>query len=240
MDIIATSFERESRNLLYRDVIEALYKIIDEEQISPGSQFPPERELIKKLGVSRNVLREAFHVLELRGLVVSRQGKGRFLRALPEKLKFDTKYPKISKNLERHSLLEAYEVRQALENKAMELIVENATDQDLEEIEDTYQTMIKRFSMSGITSGEFEMHRIYAQKSGSRFMERTLEIVLSAILDMMHSSFTGILANHKAEEEASEHKAIIEALKNRDAGLARQRMHKHLQESIDLLKKDTP
>ena len=55
---------RISRPLLYQEVVNALYNIIDEQQIQPGAQLPSERELIEQLGVSRNVLREAFHVLE--------------------------------------------------------------------------------------------------------------------------------------------------------------------------------
>ncbi|MFR5082986.1 MAG: winged helix-turn-helix domain-containing protein [Anaerobutyricum hallii] len=49
----------------------------------PGDQLPSERELIEKLNVSRNVLREAFHVLESRGVIVSHQGKGRFFERKP-------------------------------------------------------------------------------------------------------------------------------------------------------------
>ena len=51
---------RISRPLLYQEVVSALYQIIDEQKIQPSAQLPSERELIERLGVSRNVLREAF------------------------------------------------------------------------------------------------------------------------------------------------------------------------------------
>ena len=72
---------QSARTLLYEEVVEELYRLIDEKHIQPGGKLPPERELIEQLKVSRNVLREAFHVLETRGVIVSHQGKGRFLRA---------------------------------------------------------------------------------------------------------------------------------------------------------------
>ena len=75
---------RITRPLLYQEVVNALYNIIDEQQIQPGAQLPSERELIERLGVSRNVLREAFHVLEQRGIILSKQGRGRFLRSVPK------------------------------------------------------------------------------------------------------------------------------------------------------------
>ena len=70
----------------------------------------------------------------------------------------------MSKNLERYSLYEAYEVRQVLETKAMDLIVRNATDSDLDEIETAYQTMLLRFAETNTTTGEFELHQLYAKK----------------------------------------------------------------------------
>ena len=56
--------DRIGRPLLYEEVVTELYRIIDEEKINPGDRLPPERELTEELGISRNVLREAFHVLE--------------------------------------------------------------------------------------------------------------------------------------------------------------------------------
>ena len=74
---------RINRPLLYQEVVNALYRIIDEQEVQPGEQFPSERELIEQLGVSRNVLREAFHILEQRGIIIAKQGRGRFLRSFP-------------------------------------------------------------------------------------------------------------------------------------------------------------
>ena len=116
---------RLNRPLLYQEVVSALYQIIDEQKIQPGAQLPSERELIERLGVSRNVLREAFHVMEQRGIIISQQGRGRFLRSLPRNNVQQDKYLQMSKNLERYSLREAYEVRQVLEEKAMELAAQH-------------------------------------------------------------------------------------------------------------------
>ena len=74
---------RSSKTLLYQEVIQELYRIIDCENLKPGDKLPAERELIEELNVSRNVLREAFHVLKDRGILISRQGKGRFFGQQP-------------------------------------------------------------------------------------------------------------------------------------------------------------
>ena len=54
---------RAKRPLLYQAVVNALYQIIDTSNLKPGDQMPAERELMEQLGVSRNVLREAFDPL---------------------------------------------------------------------------------------------------------------------------------------------------------------------------------
>lgn len=224
-----------ARPLLYQEVITALYQMIDRDQISPGGKLPSERELMERLSVSRNVLREAFHVLELRGVIVSRQGKGRFLRSLPQRLPVDGREGQIAMTLERRSLLEAYEVRQVLEVKAVELIIRNASAKDLKDLEAAYEKMLERFRLTGVTAGEFELHRLYAQKTGSLFMEQTLNSVLSSVLDMMHTTFHDVMATHQTQREAQQHREILDAIQAKDVVRAKQAMHDHLQESIELL-----
>ena len=146
--------KRPARILLYEQVVEDLCLLIDRGDFEPGDQLPSERELIEKLNVSRNVLREAFHVLESRGVIVSHQGKGRFLRESPISGK-EKRYDSLSKNLECYSMIEAYEVRQALEEKAVELIIKNASEKDIDELEEALQHLRKKYEETGRTSGKF-------------------------------------------------------------------------------------
>ena len=213
---------RAKRPLLYQEVVNALYQIIDTSNLKPGDQMPAERELMEQLGVSRNVLREAFHILEQRGIITSQQGKGRFLREIPISQLGEDKQEEMSKNLERYSLYEAYEVRQVLETKAMDLIVRNATDSDLDEIETAYQTMLLRFAETNTTTGEFELHQ-------------TLNIVLSTILEMMHTTSHNVMDMHQVEEEKADHRRIIDALHKRDSSAAQQAMYDHIQHTLDIL-----
>lgn len=226
---------RINRPLLYQEVVTALYQIIDEQKIQPGEQLPSERELIDRLGVSRNVLREAFHVMEQRGVIISQQGRGRFLRSLPKNGLHQDKYLQMSKNLERYSLREAYEVRQVLEEKAMELIIRNATEEDLQDLEAAYGRMVQKFRETGTTVGEFDIHRLYAKKTASMFMEQTLDIVLSTILEMMHTTSHDVLDMHQTEQEAREHRRIIDALEQRNIPAAKQAMFDHIQSTINYL-----
>lgn len=65
---------------LYESTVERVLGVIAERGLIPGQALPTERELAEQLRVSRNVLRQAFGVLEDRGLISSRRGAGRYLR----------------------------------------------------------------------------------------------------------------------------------------------------------------
>lgn len=224
---------RAARTLLYEEVVRDLYQIIDEEHLRPGDKLPPERELMEQLDVSRNVLREAFRVLESRGVIVSHQGKGRFLR---KQSHLSESTESLSRNLERCSMMEAYEVRQLLEVRGVELIIRNASEKDIDELESAYRALEKRYIETGKTEGEFELHKLYSAKTGSVFMAQTLEIVLNAIFDMMYGKFSDILEAVSGEEELESHRQIIRAIRKRDKDTAEKLMYEHLQASIDSLK----
>lgn len=224
---------RAARTLLYEEVVKDLYQMIDDEHLKPGDKMPPERELMEQLDVSRNVLREAFRVLESRGVIVSHQGKGRFLRKQSQLI---GSTDSLSKNLERCSMIEAYEVRQPLEVRGVELIIRNASERDIEDLENAYRALEKRFQETGRTEGEFKLHKLYAAKTGSVFMTQTLEIVLNAIFDMMYGKFSDVLEAVSGEEELESHRQIIQAIRKRDTETAGKLMYEHLQASIDSLK----
>jgi GntR family transcriptional regulator len=62
-------------------VADQLRKAILSGAFEPGSQLPPEKELVDALGVSRATLRESLRTLENQGLIIRRHGVGTFVRS---------------------------------------------------------------------------------------------------------------------------------------------------------------
>jgi len=58
----------------------ALQQAILSGKFAPGSQLPPEFDLMAQMGVSRTTLREALKRLEEQGLIVRRRGRGTYVR----------------------------------------------------------------------------------------------------------------------------------------------------------------
>lgn len=116
-------------------------------------------------------------------------------------------------------MLEAYEVRQVLEVKGVELIIRNASEEDIDDLEKAYKKVEHTYETTGTTTGEFELHKLYAEKTGSMFMTQTLELVLNAILDMMYGQFYDVLEATSEKQELESHRQIIDAIRS---GIPRQ------------------
>jgi GntR family transcriptional regulator len=65
-----------------------MQSMIQNKNWNPGTQIPAEQDLCEDCGVSRTVVRQALHELEVKGQIVSRKGKGTFVAS-----------PKISESL---------------------------------------------------------------------------------------------------------------------------------------------
>lgn len=66
-----------------RPLAERLAALVAERQLDVGDKIPAESELCQLFGVSRTSLRRALGQLEGAGILEAKQGKGRFVRALP-------------------------------------------------------------------------------------------------------------------------------------------------------------
>ncbi len=68
--------DHTSKLPLHYQVEELLRKMIDQPNYQKGEFLPPEVEMAKTLGVSRNTIRQATNKLELEGLIVRKKGYG--------------------------------------------------------------------------------------------------------------------------------------------------------------------
>lgn len=72
---------------LYLQARERILKWIRQPSTQPGDQLPSETALSRKLGVSRNTIRDALMSLEQDGIVVRRHGTGTFVASSPHHLR---------------------------------------------------------------------------------------------------------------------------------------------------------
>jgi DNA-binding transcriptional regulator YhcF (GntR family) len=71
--------DKNIRLPIYIQIKNSIHKNIKLGNLRTGDKLPPERELAKKLNVSRNTISNAYKILEEEGAVVSFQGRGTFI-----------------------------------------------------------------------------------------------------------------------------------------------------------------
>jgi GntR family transcriptional regulator, transcriptional repressor for pyruvate dehydrogenase complex len=90
-----------------------------------GGRLPAETELAQRLEVGRSTVREAVRALVHAGLLETRQGSGTYVRSVTPGADWEPR-------LRRAAVLEAYEVREALEVQAARLAASRRTGADVE------------------------------------------------------------------------------------------------------------
>lgn len=108
-------------------------------QLKPGDTLPPETELGKQLGVSRNSIREAVKALQLVGLVEARRGSGLFVGSFSlEPLLSNLPFGLMNGLTELRELLE---IRLLLEMGIVDRIIANRTEAQMEEMGQIIENM---------------------------------------------------------------------------------------------------
>ncbi|CAN0604801.1 unnamed protein product, partial [Ectocarpus sp. 12 AP-2014] len=95
-----------------RDVLEALSRMIEQEQLRIGDRLPPEIEIARQLGIGRAKVREAMTAWQNMGIITRNKKAGTRLAA--EVISNAIHLP-VTLKLEAESLLRTHAVRRPLE-----------------------------------------------------------------------------------------------------------------------------
>ena len=109
-----------------KDVLEALSRMIEANELTIGDRLPPEVEIARRLRISRAKVREALTSWQNMGIVVRNKKAGTRLAA--EVMSNSIHLP-VTLKLEAESLLRTHAVRKPLEIETVRLAAEHATDQ---------------------------------------------------------------------------------------------------------------
>ena len=123
---ISESLARLPSGSSSKDVLEALSRMIEENELTIGDRLPPEVEIARRLGISRAKVREALTSWQNMGIVVRNKKAGTRLAA--EVMSNSIHLP-VTVKLEAESLLRTHAVRKPLEIETVRLAAEHASDQ---------------------------------------------------------------------------------------------------------------
>ena len=210
-------------------ILTHLRRAIESGAYGEGDRLPPERELAVTFRAARGTVRRALDQLESAGLVSRRLGSGTFVRSR------SSEGALIDDFTDLISPLQLIEARFAVEPQTTRLAVFNATRRDLDEL----QAVLTRLDASGYDKDEFsrwdaEFHLLIARASRNPLLVNVYsqinKVRLHAQWDVMKEQ---ILSPEVIREYHRQHRAIYEAIDQRDAQRAQALISEHLAKARD-------
>jgi DNA-binding GntR family transcriptional regulator len=206
--------EKLQKEPLARRAVYAIRDAIFAGEYTPGQRMV-EEDLAEKLGVSRNVVREAFWQLEAQGLIQSDDYKGKSVAALSAE-----------------EMVELMPLRILLESLAATWAAANVTPETAEPL----KRQVGRFmqDLSGYSSYaeiDFELHYMIWQLAGNRRAAQMLDRIVGPMIALQAKVYQPLLAEVvRKEVEAREgsHRRLVDAICAGNPARARLAMQKHL------------
>lgn len=197
---------------LREDILSGVYQENDElREVSIGEE----------LGVSRTPVREALRQLELEGLVTIVPNKGAYVKGITK--------------IDVHDI---YKIRSLLEGLCAKWATEHITDQQIEELEEIVLLSEFHLKKQGqrkakqVSDLDGKFHKVLYEASNSRILEHVLSD-FHKYVKMARTMSVG--EKERAEKSIDEHRAILEAIRKKDANLAERLANQHIMNVMENL-----
>ena len=179
-----------------------------------GGEKLNEARLCRALGVSRGSVREALRELEASGVLVSIPYRGTFVKEWTPR-----------------SVWELYTLRSSLEEFSMELAVERAAEEDLQDLDRLVQTM-RQASLADdaaqLVEVDLQFHQRLHQLTGHRLLQEVLQGLAGQTRIFIIATKAFYSPFSSLEEAAASHDPIVDALRARDPLAARRAIREHI------------
>ncbi|MEX2338679.1 MAG: GntR family transcriptional regulator, partial [Aquisalimonadaceae bacterium] len=210
----------KARGMSPDDLVEVLRKRIVSHELPPGSKLR-EIELTSEFEVSRARIREAFGVLEERGLIERIPNRGAVVT-----------------RLEVGQIHELYEVREVLEGLAVRLATEKAPPGSWDDLVE----MFGQPAEEAIARNDLECYIDCVIQFRERCAKAADNSVLAAQLDGLYDR-TGVLIRRlvlvpgRALEGVRQHQGVLRAMRAGDADLAEELKRKNIRSAAVAFRK---
>ncbi len=197
--------------------------------ISPGSKFPPERELAKDFGVNRASVRQALKVLEIMGVLTQRVGDGTYLSSTAESiLNEPIDFLVLLDDLSHHEL---FETRLIVEPELTARAAERATAEDLSALRNAIFAMERSKNNRERLDADLAFHDAIFRASGNRICH----LLFRGIHRTLLTSMAQLSQRVSMDQPLMFHRRIYAAVRDRNPDEAKKAMHEHIVDAGSLL-----
>ena len=210
-------------------IIRQLEDLILEGVLRPGDQLPPERELAKKLDVSRPSLRAATKELEQRGLLIARQGGGTYVADVVGSV-FSEPIIYLFRS-HKKATADYLEFRREIDMIAAGYAAERATDADREILKRVHSDMSAAFERSDQAEAirlDIEFHKAVVDAAHNIVLLHTMRSMYELLVSGVFYDRL-LYYHHEPMRDVilEQHQAILDAIigGNADAARGAARVH---------------
>ena len=202
---------------LYEQVAERLRQRIFSRELEPGSWID-ELKIAEEYGISRTPMREALKVLAAEGLVTMKVRRGAYVTEVSEK-----------------DLRDVYHLLSLLESDAAAQTATLATDAELLELEQLHQSLEDAaHPKRGHREKFFEVNERFHMRLLAIANNRWRDSVVADLRKVMKlNRHNSLLKTGRVQESLQEHRAIMAALKARNASAAADTMQAHFRSGLE-------
>ncbi|SIR05988.1 transcriptional regulator, GntR family [Rhizobium sp. RU20A] len=212
------------------EVVARIERLILDGVLRDGDRLPGERDLARRLDVSRPILREALKVLETRGLLVSQHGGGTFVADIIGQVFSQPLIDLISRHGQARQ--DYLEYRRALEGMTAALAAERATADDRAHLATLIAQMRAAHAVDDYErelEADIAFHNAIGESAHNMVLLHTMRACYRLLSE-------GILLNRRMVFAApgahdallSQHEAILDGILAGDPGRARQAAEAHI------------
>lgn len=216
-------------------VLEKIRNYIDDAGFPPGTKLPSEREFAERLGVSRGITREALKALQAMGVVDIRVGDGTYVAVRDYGALFDHITGKMPLSLEDSRCL--LESRMGFECAALELATQRVTDEELKRMEESIVRMERAPNLEEKVQADMDFHSILLHAAHNPIVAEMCGFLrwyfLKGIPTIGGVELDEGLLPELVRKDAVEHRAVLNALRERNSEVGRRMMTQHLASAIE-------
>ncbi|MCR5770717.1 MAG: FadR family transcriptional regulator [Butyrivibrio sp.] len=227
---MADSYAKINKTLISTQVEDQMMEYILGE-CNVGDKLPNEFELAKKFDTSRSTIREVMKTIASHGIVEIRHGSGTYVISKSPKIA-DSDPLHLSGRKDKYRLaLELFDVRLMLEPEIAAMAADLRTKEQAKEVLrlcDEVEALYE--SGADHSKKDAEFHACIAACSGNLVVQSLVPIIQSAII-----TFCNVTQRKLKNETIITHRAITNAILNKDAIGARCAMITHLSSNRDAI-----
>lgn len=225
------SMQRIHHDKISETALQSIKLYILDNNLQAGDMLPSESKLSETLGISRASIREAFRSLEALGIIVTAQGKGRFIR----EFNYSAMLENLSYNLKIHvsDFRQLIDVRMALEESFLKQSMHMLTAQDFEELGKLIDQMAWLVDQKQPEDELVKIHTQFHQRLYASLHNELLESLIGVFSTFQR--FLTVIKRYKTsnfKEFIALHRSLLDMLRARDVSRVHECLQEHFKDVI--------